>query len=550
MGYPRSEGWAPGGGASPSSPPWPLAAPAGRLLGGLGQARPDWYINPDTGGQAAVAETCSTDQYTITTQVLPQDASQQRDPAGPPARGAGLGHRPDEHRPAVHRGVRQRRLPRPDPATTRRPTLKQQSFKGAIDGRDLERQAGRLPVLVQHPGALVPQVLRPEGRPRHDPAGHLGPDHQGRRRQRRHGRRAGQQVRGLRRLDQRPRSRAPAAAWSPTRGQGRRRHDRRSTPRPGEDAAKVIEDAGPLQGRARRPVGRPTRARPARPSARPTGAFMVNWTYICHNYDADPARRRQGHRLRARTPRPSRARRRGRRTAASASASARTPTTWTSRLQGGDVHHVSPRTRAVNADDDRQHAGQRSRLRSTRRCRSSTPPTCSSCSRRASTRPRPRSVTPYWSDISGAHPEHLAPADQRQRRHPADVARRSSSTSCKGRSCCDAPRRNADHRRRRAGQAARQRPGQSPRTGSASKLVAPAVIMMLLVTAYPMLQALYLSLFRYRLTTPDDKGFVGLGNYGTVLTDSLFWKDTCQHRDHHGGDGRRSSWSSASPSRW
>jgi trehalose/maltose transport system permease protein len=58
------------------------------------------------------------------------------------------------------------------------------------------------------------------------------------------------------------------------------------------------------------------------------------------------------------------------------------------------------------------------------------------------------------------------------------------------------------------------------------RLVAPAVILMLLVTAYPMLEALYLSLFRYRLTTPDDKGFVGLGNYVTVLTDSLFWTDT------------------------
>jgi multiple sugar transport system permease protein len=58
------------------------------------------------------------------------------------------------------------------------------------------------------------------------------------------------------------------------------------------------------------------------------------------------------------------------------------------------------------------------------------------------------------------------------------------------------------------------------------KLVAPALILMVLVTAYPMLQALYLSLFRYRLTTPDDKGFVGLGNYVTILTDSLFWKDT------------------------
>jgi multiple sugar transport system permease protein len=57
------------------------------------------------------------------------------------------------------------------------------------------------------------------------------------------------------------------------------------------------------------------------------------------------------------------------------------------------------------------------------------------------------------------------------------------------------------------------------------RLVAPAVILMILVTAYPMLQALYLSVFRYRLTTPQEKTFVGLGNYVTALTDSLFWGD-------------------------
>lgn len=57
------------------------------------------------------------------------------------------------------------------------------------------------------------------------------------------------------------------------------------------------------------------------------------------------------------------------------------------------------------------------------------------------------------------------------------------------------------------------------------RLVAPAVIMMLLVTAWPMIQALYLSMFRYRLTAPDDREFIWFGNYGTVLTDSLFWQD-------------------------
>ncbi len=66
-----------------------------RLIGGLAAAamacgllaacsgsegKPEliWYINPDAGGQDAVAEACSTDEYAITTQVLPQDASQQR----------------------------------------------------------------------------------------------------------------------------------------------------------------------------------------------------------------------------------------------------------------------------------------------------------------------------------------------------------------------------------------------------------------------------------------------------------------------------------------
>jgi multiple sugar transport system substrate-binding protein len=37
-----------------------------------------WYINPDSGGQEKVAENCSTDNYKIEVQVLPQSASEQR----------------------------------------------------------------------------------------------------------------------------------------------------------------------------------------------------------------------------------------------------------------------------------------------------------------------------------------------------------------------------------------------------------------------------------------------------------------------------------------
>jgi len=58
------------------------------------------------------------------------------------------------------------------------------------------------------------------------------------------------------------------------------------------------------------------------------------------------------------------------------------------------------------------------------------------------------------------------------------------------------------------------------------KLVAPAIILMLLVTAFPMLRALWLSVYNYSLTAPDDKNFVGLSNYVTALTDPLFWQTT------------------------
>jgi multiple sugar transport system permease protein len=57
-------------------------------------------------------------------------------------------------------------------------------------------------------------------------------------------------------------------------------------------------------------------------------------------------------------------------------------------------------------------------------------------------------------------------------------------------------------------------------------LVIPAVVVMLIVTAFPMLRALYLSFFNYSLTAPDDREFVGLQNYITALTDPLFWRDT------------------------
>jgi multiple sugar transport system permease protein len=56
-------------------------------------------------------------------------------------------------------------------------------------------------------------------------------------------------------------------------------------------------------------------------------------------------------------------------------------------------------------------------------------------------------------------------------------------------------------------------------------LCAPAVIAMLAVTAYPIVYAFVLSLQDIDLRFPDEGGFVGLHNYGTVLSSSLWWTD-------------------------
>ena len=54
-------------------------------------------------------------------------------------------------------------------------------------------------------------------------------------------------------------------------------------------------------------------------------------------------------------------------------------------------------------------------------------------------------------------------------------------------------------------------------------LCAPAVFVMLVVTAYPILYAFYLSFFRADLRTPDANEFIGLSNYVTVLSSSIWW---------------------------
>ncbi|HUR74151.1 MAG TPA: sugar ABC transporter permease, partial [Sporichthya sp.] len=78
-----------------------------------------------------------------------------------------------------------------------------------------------------------------------------------------------------------------------------------------------------------------------------------------------------------------------------------------------------------------------------------------------------------------------------------------------------APPAPSHSRRRNEGKRAERR--------LAALLCAPAVLVMLAVTAYPIGYAVWLSLQRYDLRFPDDQKFVGLDNYQAVLTDRYWW---------------------------
>jgi multiple sugar transport system permease protein len=54
-------------------------------------------------------------------------------------------------------------------------------------------------------------------------------------------------------------------------------------------------------------------------------------------------------------------------------------------------------------------------------------------------------------------------------------------------------------------------------------LCAPAVIVMLGVTGYPIIYAIWLSLERYNLELPKQVKFIGLANYGAVLSSNYWW---------------------------
>ena len=70
-------------------------------------------------------------------------------------------------------------------------------------------------------------------------------------------------------------------------------------------------------------------------------------------------------------------------------------------------------------------------------------------------------------------------------------------------------------------------------------LAGPAFFVMLAVTAYPILKAVYVSLFDYRLTDPDNRSFIGSSNYGVDPHRPAVVAGRRRDRVHHGGHGRR-----------
>ena len=373
-----------------------------------------WYINPDAGGQAAVAENCSTDDYTIEVQVLPQSSTEQR---------IQLSRRLAAEDPEID-------IMSIDPPYTAefanagflapiphdlQTTLEQQSFKGAVESAKWDGE------LVVAPFWSNVQVLwyrksfaEKAGLDMNQPVSwdqiiDAAAKNGGQ------GRRPGQQVRGLCRVDQRAdrrrrwrdRDEHRQGSRSHARGRLARRRDRGADHR----------EAGGLRRRAGRPVGlerghgrwnvRRGRGRVhgqldlhldelRRDAARGEGRSGLHPVPAVHAGRGVPPAVRRHRRRRERVLQP---RRRG---------------------DAGDrVHHLA-RQPGRERRAHRQHAGQRGRLRVPGAGRDLPASRCSTCSSRASTRPAPRTVTPYWSDISGAIQASWHPPDAVDSQTPPD----------------------------------------------------------------------------------------------------------------------------------
>ena len=409
-----------------------------------------WYINPDAGGQAEIANRC-TEAAGGALHASRSSRAAARSPqparaAGPPARRQGLLDRHHEPGPAVHPRVRRGRFPRPGAGRRRRSGSPRTSCRARSPAPRWDGRAGRRAVLGQHPAALVPQVGRGGGRAGHGAAGDLGPDHRGGRSdQDKHHRGPGHPRRVADGVDQRARSSPPAARSSRTRpATAGRAQARPGDPRPAAEAARdhrTMADAGvggPALSDRRRGRERHRTSRAA------TAAFMVNWPFVW------PRAQRRG---RGRHPRPvacpttsaGRSTRRSiagraeprRRTAGSTSASARsasTPTSPTRPPSASSPRRTRPTTSSTNGNPASQAVGLRRPGGRSRRSRWPPYPRVprargpAAADRRTTTRSPPACSGPPPAD-RGRPGRHGRTADRPDHRRPARGAAAVSTTT-------------------------------------------------------------------------------------------------------------------------
>ena len=136
--------------------------------------------------------------------------------------------------------------------------------------------------------------------------------------------------------------------------------------------------------------------------------------------------------------------------------------------------------------------------------------------------PRPR--TEFYGDVSAALQREFHPPDAVTSATPAAASDVHQRDAERGRAAlmatlAPAARTAAPARRRHLSDRAKA----ERRLGVL--LSAPAMLVLLGVAGYPILQAAYQSLFSYRLTAPDAREFVGLHNYAMILSDSVWWTD-------------------------
>ena len=155
----------------------------------------------------------------------------------------------------------------------------------------------------------------------------------------------------------------------------------------------------------------------------------------------------------------------------------------------------------------------------------------------------PRPLTPYYVDVAGLGDPDLAPAGRGQRRDAG--ARRTDSwpTSWAEGDCCDARSTSPaallpSHRQ----DAVSGRVRGERRLGL--WLTLPSFIVMILVTAYPLVYALVLSLFNYRLTDPAGTHVRRAAQLRGDPDRPGVVERLRDHAAHHRGHAWRSSWCS------